>query len=110
MRSAPQQRDEQGGQASQRQALLPPLAGTLLTAALLPPLLPPPAALAASLLGLAPLRPPPSAEVAIKKLLPVAASFAASLFLGNVAYLGLSGEGNCGRMCCSGMAAARQRC
>lgn len=47
-------------------------------------------ALAASLLGLAPLRPPPSAEVAIKKLLPVAASFAASLFLGNVAYLGLS--------------------
>jgi drug/metabolite transporter (DMT)-like permease len=47
-------------------------------------------ALAASLLGFAPLRPPPSAEVAITKLLPVAASFAASLFLGNVAYLGLS--------------------
>ncbi len=63
---------------------------------LTPPVLPSPrlplAALGAALLGFAPLRPPPSAEVAITKLLPVAASFAASLFLGNVAYLGLSGK------------------
>lgn len=40
--------------------------------------------------GLAPLGPRPSLRTALTKLLPISASFAASLFLGNVAYLGLS--------------------
>lgn len=44
----------------------------------------------ASLVGLAPLRPPPPLHVMLTRLLPVSLSFAASLFLGNVAYLGLS--------------------
>lgn len=49
------------------------------------------AAYSATVLGIAPLGPPPTARVALTKLLPVSASFAASLFLGNYAYLGLSG-------------------
>ncbi|KAL4425525.1 hypothetical protein ABPG75_009541 [Micractinium tetrahymenae] len=44
----------------------------------------------ASLVGIAPLRPPPSLHIMLTRLLPVSLSFAASLFLGNVAYLGLS--------------------
>lgn len=44
----------------------------------------------AARVGLAPLRPPPPLRTALTKLLPVSLSFAASLFLGNVAYLGLS--------------------
>lgn len=79
--------------------------GLLSPAALAPPVLtarpcsllnPPPAAYAVTLLGLAPLRPPPSPRVALTALLPVSASFAASLFLGNYAYLGLSGECSAG--------------
>ncbi|KAL4426658.1 hypothetical protein ABPG77_004714 [Micractinium sp. CCAP 211/92] len=44
----------------------------------------------ASVVGLAPLRPPPPLRTMLTRLLPVSLSFAASLFLGNVAYLGLS--------------------
>jgi hypothetical protein len=49
------------------------------------------AAYLASALGVAPLRPAPSWQQALTRLAPVSLSFAASLFLGNVAYLGLSG-------------------
>jgi hypothetical protein len=50
------------------------------------------AAWVASRLGMAPLRRPPPLATVLTRLLPVSASFAASLFLGNVAYLGLSGD------------------
>ena len=59
--------------------------------ACLPACAPAPAALLACQLGLFSLRPPPSLRFALTRLLPVSASFAACLFLGNVAYLGLSG-------------------
>ena len=52
----------------------------------------PAAAWVASRLGMAPLRRPPPLAAVFTRLLPVSASFAASLFLGNVAYLGLSGD------------------
>ena len=58
----------------------------------LPAAAPLPVAWLASVVGVAPLRPAPSWEAAFSKLLPVSFSFAASLFLGNVAYLGMSGE------------------
>ena len=57
---------------------------------------PPHAALLSAWLGLAPLRPPPPLLAALTRLVPISLSFAASLFLGNVAYLGLSGEGGRG--------------
>jgi hypothetical protein len=58
---------------------------------------------------MAPLRRPPPLAAVFTRLLPVSASFAASLFLGNVAYLGLSGD--CllllaGMLVCVGVSAA----
>lgn len=63
-------------------------------------LCPPPccAAWVATRVGLTPLLPPPSLAYTVRNLLPVSASFALVLFLGNVAYLGLSGE-ECGGGC-----------
>ena len=45
--------------------------------------------------GFAPMRPPPPLRFVLGRLLPVSASFAACLFLGNAAYLGLSGALRC---------------